>query len=206
MIKRLIVIAIFIVVDSAEKKCLAQAMYAPVQHTISTPYGNVSHTSQQFVGYMNYGTAEISKKYKFTVVLKNDSSFVVKSKIDISEKKHFLTAKLNKKKVRITPGETKEISRLSGYGDKRMIGVPVDSCWMFLSIIGKISAYSFVAEPDSEYLIAVKKHDGLIVKLTEESLREMLEGNEEALKHLNKKQLKRAIDAYNGLRNVGFVK
>jgi len=149
----------------------------------------------------NYGTAgEISKKYKFTVVLKDGSVVTIKNAIDISKKKHSLKGKVNKVKVEITPDQTKEISRASGYGDKRMVGVPIDTCWMFLSIIGKISAYSCVAEPDSPLLIAVRKGDGPIVKLTQESLREMIDGHEEALKHLEKKQLKRALDVYNGLR------
>lgn len=182
--------------------CSAQPFTVPVQRTISTPYGNVNYTSHQTVGYMNfgYGSGPISKKYKFTVVLKNDSVVTIKKAIEISGRKHALKGKVKGVRFEITPDQTKEISRATGYGDKRMVGIPVDSCWMFLSIIGKINAYSFVPEPDSEFLIAIRKSDGPIVKLTEESLREMVEGNEEALKHVEKKRLKRAIDVYNGLR------
>ena len=58
----------------------SQAIYVPVQHNIKTPYGNATYTTQQYVGQMNYGTytPQISKKYKFTVVLKNDRVHLLK--------------------------------------------------------------------------------------------------------------------------------
>ncbi len=104
---------------------------------------------------------------------------------------------MNKKKVEITPSQTKEISRESYVAKKPLVGIPADSCWLFLSIQGKITAYAYVAEVNSEYLIAVKKYDGPIVKITEASLKEMMQGDEKALKQIEKKRFKKAIEEYN---------
>ena len=179
-------------------ECAAQ-QFVPVQHTISTPYGNVTTTTNMMVGGYNYGngTSNPSRKYKFTIVLKNDSTFTVKKRIDISKDKHVIHVKVKGKKVEITPDQTKEISRISYMANDKLTGIPSGNYWLFLSIQGRISAYSYLAEVNSEYLVAVKKYDGPIVKITDQSLREMLDGNEKALKYLEKKQYKNAIEAYN---------
>lgn len=175
-------------------------MRIPVSETIKTPYGNVTHTTYQTVGMIGgpYGsTGPVSRKYEFTVVLQNDSSFTVKTKIDIKAEKHLLVVKKKKEKWEITPDQTREISRLTYPANTRLVGIPSDSCWLFQSIQGRISAYSYLAELNSEYLVAVRKYNGPIVKLTPDALKEMLEDHEKALKHWGKKQYKQAIEAYN---------
>ena len=93
---------------------------------------------------------------------------------------------MKRKEIEITPDQTKEISRRSDYGNARMVGIPADTCWLFLSIMGRISGYSSEAEYDSEFIIAAKKDNGPIVKITDVSLKEMLDCNEKALKFLEK--------------------
>lgn len=186
-----------ILIVCAIPSCLAQYS-VPIQHTISTPYGNVNQTSRIMVGGQTYGTlGNISKKYNFSVVMQNDSSFSVKTRIEITGKKHILRVKGNKQVVEITPALTKEISRTPKDGSAKMVGIPSDSCWLFPGVQGKISGYSFLAEANSPYLVAIRKYDGPIVKLTEDALRDMLEGNEKALKYVEKKNFKKAIDTFN---------
>ncbi len=195
--RRLSAIALIILMLGLMPVCLAQYS-VPVQHTISTPYGNVSQTTNMPVGAMTYGTVgSISKKYKFTVLLKNDCLFVVKTRIEISGKRHVIQARINKRRIEIVPDQTKEIYRILDDRNTRLVGIPSDSCWLFLSIQGKISAYSYLAERNSEYIIAAQKYSGPIVKITEESLREMVEDNEKAVRQVEKKRFKKAIEIYN---------
>ncbi|MFM7859343.1 MAG: hypothetical protein ACKO96_47325 [Flammeovirgaceae bacterium] len=180
---------------------LAQMM--PMNNTIRTPYGNATYTTWVPGPRMYYGgTATPSYKYLFTIVLKtdNDSTLLVKAKIDASEKKHVIKAKVNKQKIVIKPTDTREISRIAPWGEK-LVGLPTDSCWLFLAIKGKINAYSYLAEKGTSSwgsIIAVQKGEGQpILPLNKDNLEEMVADNPEALTFAKKKKLEKAITAYN---------
>jgi hypothetical protein len=159
----------------------------PMSNTIRTPYGNATYTTWMPGPRMYYGgTATPSYKYPFTIVFKTDkdSTLLVKAKIDASEKNHVIRTKVNKQKVVIKPTDTREIYRIASWGGK-LVGIPADSCWLFLAIKGKISAYSYLAETGTSSwgsIIAVQKGEGQpILPLNKDNLEEMVADNPEAL-------------------------
>lgn len=138
-----------------------------------------------------------SVKYPFTIVFSSDSIVQVKAKINVSEKNHFIKAKINKQKVVIKPKDTKEIYRIDDTGLK-ISGMPTDSCWLFLAVKGKINGYSYLAEKGSSSLIAIQKGEGApILPLNKDNLEEMVAENPEALKFAQKKKLEKAITTFN---------
>jgi len=155
---------------------------------------------------MNYRKPDISHKYDFTITLKNDSVFTVRTNIDISKKKHFIVVKKNKEKVNIHPEDTKSISRITNYEDNKFIkdgrvleGIPADSCWLFKSYAGKINCYSFLAETGLYYIIAIQNgYMSPIVPLTKENLSGMIVTDDpKILKMIEKQKFDKAIEAYN---------
>src|SRR6218665_3667638 len=107
--------------------------------TIKTPHGNVQHSYYTGGQRYYYGQGNISVKHEFQIILKNDSNFTSRTRIDLSdEKNQSLTVKSNGDKRKIFPSETKSISCLSPSGQK-LIGLPADSCWLFKVAIGKIN-------------------------------------------------------------------
>src|SRR5690606_32112189 len=81
----------------------AQGMI-PVTTQIKTPYGNVPHTYYVPTGMGYYYTrGNVSYKYEFTVVLKNDETLTFKSKIYLNDSIHSLTFKNDGQERRIQP-------------------------------------------------------------------------------------------------------
>jgi hypothetical protein len=170
----------------------------PMNNTINTPRGPVQFTTWVPGPRMYYGgPVSPSVKYPFTIVFSNDSSVLVKAKIDISEKNHVIKTKINKKKVVIKPIDTKEIYRIDDAGFK-IAGMPTDSCWLFLAVKGKINGYSYLAEKGTGSLIAIQKGEGApILPLNKTNLEDMVADNPEALKFAKKKKLEKAITTFN---------
>src|SRR5690349_11134394 len=90
---------------------LFRSAYAqfPPNVTTRTPYGNL-HVPVPGPGYfmrpMNYGRGKATK-YTFRVVMKNDSAFNSRTRIDYSSGPHTLTVKdRNKEKIKISPADT----------------------------------------------------------------------------------------------------
>ncbi|HTJ53389.1 MAG TPA: hypothetical protein VL443_28235, partial [Cyclobacteriaceae bacterium] len=130
-------------------RVVSLGQYIPMQTTMRTPYGNVHSTHYVYMPHiMNNGKSHVSakSKYEFTVRLKNDSMFRVKSRIDISTNKHFITVKKDKQKINISPADTKSISHISKYNGYTIKGIPADSCWLFMVDKGKINSYSFIPD------------------------------------------------------------
>jgi hypothetical protein len=148
---------------------------------------------------MNNGKSHVSakSKYEFTVRLKNDSMFRVKSRIDISTNKHFITVKKDKQKINISPADTKSISHISKYNGYTIKGIPADSCWLFMVDKGKINSYSFIPDEVMLFIVAVQKGEGPIVPLTKKTLQEMVGEDPKLSKLIEDGDLLEAIEVYN---------
>ena len=170
----------------------------PVTTTMQTPYGKVPYTYYVPSPQYFYGQANISLKYKFTVVLADDSTFTARTKIDFTSDTHSLTVRgANRQKQKIYPFYTKEIFRIDENG-RKISGVPSDSCWLFKCHEGKINAYSFLAEKGMAYVIAIQQgDDGPIVPLTKNNLLPMVGNDPKIVKLVEKGKLVRAVQTVN---------
>lgn len=170
----------------------------PVTTTFKTPYGNIPYRNYIHSASNNlYKNPEISRRYEFTIVFKNDSTQKLKAKINCNEKGvNFLEVRSNGVKNEIHPSETKSISRkvIDGW----LSGIPADTCWLFNTKPGRINSYSFLAEPFTSLIIAVQKGvDSPIVALTKENLLAMVTDDAKASKLAQEDKLLRAIKRYN---------
>jgi hypothetical protein len=174
--------------------------WIPVNSTIKTPYGNVSQTSYMQTGSYVAINAKVSKKYKFDIVLKNDSMFSTKVEIGLAYRRdHYIIVNNKGTDQVFFPSDTKSISRVTSSG-KRITGIPVDSCWLFKTYIGeKINGYSFLSEPGSFHIIAIQEgENGPILPLTRESLLLITRTNDKRIcKMIENGKLIEAIEAYN---------
>lgn len=139
----------------------------------------------------------ISFKYEFTVVLKSDSSFTGEGKINISDSVHRLALKREKEVREFLPQDTKEIYRVSKNGEK-IIGIPSDYGWLFLTDSGKINCYAYIAEPGTPYIAMIQKADtDEIFMYGKFSVQLLVEEDEKAIKLADKGKLYQAIKQYN---------
>lgn len=177
------------------KYSAAQFRSAPT--TISTPRGNVTVNTMVYApDRFNY-YAPASRKHKFKVVLKNDSSFICKATIDISDSIPFIKIKEDGIKLKIRPADTKEFIQIDDGIEWR--AVITDTSWLFQIATGKINTYSLLAEKDAQLIVAIQKRTGApIVALTRENLEPMVNDRPELLKFIQKGKLLKAIKKYNG--------
>ena len=188
---------LFIIFLSGTMWCHGQSM--PMTSVIPTPYGNVRYTTYVPSPRYYYGQPNISRKYKFEIVLKNDSVFSARTKINLpEEKQQSITLKKGKAQLTLFPSETKSIARTTLDGE-RMVGIPADTCWLFKTFSGKINTYSFLAEPSMLYIVAIQSGEmGPIVPLTKENLLGMVGMNDAKIVRLVEKgKFIKAIDFFN---------
>ncbi len=170
---------IFFLLLTSAYTCFSQGMVS-IQHTMHTPHGNVPYDNYLVIPDNNFNMRGKSRPnsmtYDFRVVLKNDSTFSSKAKINVKDiKHHTILIKGKKEKITFSPSETKSVTRITMEGVK-IPGVPTDSCWLFRTYTGKINVYSFLAELGTEYAIAIQDGvDGPIRALTKENLLEIVE-------------------------------
>ena len=179
--------------------CFAQSFSVPRTSTIRTPYGNARITTYDRV-YMPilYGNGQASPKRDFVVVLKSDSTVMYKTRIDVKGKPQSLTVKINKKKRKLVPADTREVYRLRGSGEK-VVGIPADSCWLFRAVSGPINGYSNLAEEGYDYVIAIQvAPKGPIVPFTLENLKAMIGVTDD-------KELKKMLDKKWTLKALKYV-
>lgn len=171
--------------------------------TIQTPYGKTNVTTYTPQPYIYYGSGAVqsSSKYRFTIVLKTDTTLQAKTKIDLSGKPDKVKIKVNKKKRTVVPADTKEIYRVMPDG-RKLSGMPADSCWLFKVIERKkINAYSDMPVRGYMYAKAIQLgDDGEIVPLTLDNLAKMIgETNDPELQRLiRKKKVLSALAHVNG--------
>jgi hypothetical protein len=176
-----------------------QGQYYSPPMTVRTPYGNVTTpgTWRPAPYYGNTGPA----KYKFTIVLKNypDSVLEGRSAIytDEAEDIQYLKFRSKGQKIRITPEDTRQISRILVDTHERYVGFATDSCWLFRSVEGRIDGYSSAAEKGYTYVIAIQQGDGPILPLTKENLEPMIKDHPKAMQYFEKKKLTAAVKAFN---------
>lgn len=182
--------------------CFSQGV-VPITTPMQTPYGNVPYTNFVVQPRYNFKTSNKysanSMTYEFRVVLKNDSSFSSKAKINLKDGKHHtIVIKGKKEKIAFSPSDTKSVSRVTMEGVK-IPGIPADSCWLFKTYTGKINVYSFLAELGTAYAIAIQDGaDGTIKPLTKENLLEIVEyDNPKVHELIEKGNLIEAIKLYN---------
>lgn len=169
----------------------------PVTTNIRTPYGNASVTQYKSSPSFFSGT-DISVKYVFTVIMKNDSTFDSKTKIEYDSDKHSVTVRDagNKKRI-IYPSDTKGLTRIDESGQE-LYGVPADSCWLFQSASGRINCFSFLAEQGMDHVIAIQDGDeGPVVPLSKDNLRAIVGNDPKLLKLIEKGRMMRAVKLFN---------
>jgi hypothetical protein len=204
--KRLITGVILIFISfSANSLLWAQSYTPPIGPStyVMHPYYGQNHNIPGFHHVGGYKKEVPSQPHVFAIVFREDSIVQVNTKIDVSYKRHFLIAAGRKGQVAITPLDTKEIYRMLPSG-VRMTGVAADSCWLFKVRSGKINSYSFLAEPETKYVIAIQKgQDGPVIPLNSKNLLDMMGENVEAdvLELIEKKKLTKAIELFNSKIN-----
>jgi hypothetical protein len=174
-----------------------------------TPRFNPVFRPMQFNNY--YGT--VSMKHKFKIVFTDGTDTTVYSTIHADTPSYYLLLenKSVKKKDsarfrKIYPNQTKYIVRLDKYNyshDKYeevvSQGLTTDSCWLFKDILGKVSAYTPLAEDDVDdgFLRYIQKDDGPLVEINKENLQDMVKDNEKAARQAQKGNFAKAIKTYN---------
>jgi len=200
--KRFLSLSLFTILSLLVTK---YAKSQPVYTTIKTPNGPVSIKTGQYYKFPTYnnktynnktGKVISSKQHTFTIVLQNDSMLTTKTAINLENFVHTLTYGKKDTKIIIRPSETKAIYRKDKNGEEIM-GMPHDSCWLFLAIKGKINAYSVTSDFSDPMLAYVQKGEGPLLAITDEILAELMADNEKALTILNRNNIDKAIRVYN---------
>ena len=175
----------------------AQTFYVP--QTIRTPQGNVTIQTPVYRPmpmYGNYG--QVNPKFEFTVVLKNDSTFTFKSRVEAKDKKMYVLQKKKRVKRKIFPSETKEIYAYNAsYG--RLKGIVTDSCWYFKAHSGAINSYTVLPTIDKNSAIAMQQgEDGTIIPINKKNL-EAITGTDDPkiVKWLSQYKYAKVIAYYN---------
>jgi len=190
---------LFIIILLLFTPFVSHAQMIPMRTTIPTPYGNVTQTTYIPGPPRYYYNGPVSYRYTFNIVLKNDSAFSAKGKINFEDHKaQSLVYKSGKTRKSLFPSNTKSVSRITIDG-KVLPGVPADSCWLFRTSTGKINQYSFLAEPDTPFVTAIQDgNNGVIMALTKENLLYLV-GNDNArvIKLIEKEKFLKAIALFN---------
>lgn len=143
-----------------------------------------------------YGTYQ---QYSFSIVLKNDSSFSAKGHINAEDKKaQFLVYRSHGTTKSLFPSNTKSLT-LVGTDGTVIPGIPVDSCWLFMTSKGRINQYSFRAKPETRDVVAIQKGStGAIVLLTKENLLDLVgHDNASVIKLIENEKFLKAIAVFN---------
>lgn len=134
-------------------------------------------------------------KYNFTVIMKDNSTRQVHSKIyadSLRNRGYVVDAETQQK---IYANQTKRINR------EGVIGIATDSCWLFKVVSGQLNAYSQLSETtgiNSFYITAIQVGDGEIQSFTPELLESIINADPKAKKAFLKKDYYKAIEKYNG--------
>jgi len=141
---------------------------------------------------------DFSGKNEFTIILKNDSAIVSRTKINHRGQKHSVTVRDSvNKRMTIYPADTKGLIRIDESGNE-LYGIPTDSCWLFQSASGRINSFSFLAESGMENVIAIQYGDGgLILPLNKRNLLRMVGDEPRLVKLIEKGKLIKAIEIFN---------
>lgn len=176
-----------------------KAQFGSVPMSIQTPYGNATIYQNTYMP-MYFGNGGIPfKKYQYTVILKNDSVFTGKGKMQIKKGIAHLILKGKNSVKEFYPKDTKEVYRVLENKNK-IYGIPSfeDSCWLFKVYDGKINEFAIVPEWGTPFFSAVQKGEGSpVYKITKENVIPLVNDNPKALKKAEKNKLNAALEIYN---------
>ena len=134
----------------------------------------------------------------FNIALLNETIVKSYTRIDTRSVPHSVTIALGEQVQRLTPTQTHLVSLLKDDGDEA-IGIPADTCWLFKMAKGALNIYTYLPYPDWSMVVALQKgDDGTIVRITAETLKDMIADNPQALQLFNLNKWRLAIEAYNG--------
>lgn len=193
----------FIIFISCATTMYAQQMM-PVTRTVYTPHGPAKITTFQNTGMPlyyyqgKYVPGPYVGKTFLTVALQSDSVFTGKLFFNIADSIHSLTLERKEKKggnLVFYPNETKQISQM--YKGKLVVGIPVDSCWLFKLKEGKINSYAPFPNEIKNFITAIQKGDGPILPMTKENLKNMVADQPKLFKMIDKKRYEQVIWKYN---------
>lgn len=175
----------------------SQVLYSTKPLVVITPRGNSWTSTPNGSVWTPDTPREVSKKYNYFIVLKEDSSFSLKTRVDVSFIPNFISYMNGDRAVMIKPENTKSISRITREG-KQLLGIPADSCWLFKTVSGKINIYSFLPEEGFSFAIAIQKgEDSLIIPFTTGAVKDMVADDPKAFKMAMNKKYVQAIEQYN---------
>jgi hypothetical protein len=181
-------------------------MMIPTTTTIGTPYGNVTSTSYNYMstgnGFGSYSYMKLPRNIvrPASIILVNDSTLRGDYNFNGEQHIHTMTLESTKNKdaeLQFTPPETKEI-RIS-FPSRYVIGIPLDSVWLFNIVSGKMNGYARLPYEKEDYkaIRFISKGDGPIEKLSKESLMKMVADNPKAMQFVMNRKLAKAIKVYN---------
>lgn len=141
------------------------------------------------------------KKKKFTIKdscyvsmrLQNDSVMTIYGKFDMADgkQKYVVPGKS------YTPSDVKELY-VAVSEEESITGVSKDTCWLFKTTLGYISAYGKTPEMDAANITAIQKgKEGEIMPFSKELLMEWIKSNDKAVKLAEKGKYVEAIKLYN---------
>ena len=148
-------------------------------------------------------------KWDFTVKFKDSTTITVNSRFKFDEIKNaFYLEKINHQLPRadsnrtekIFPSQTIAIERTDVVWNHTQVGEPMDSCWLFWVMDGKINVFSYFSEEASVMegvIAAIQYDDGPLEKFDAAKLGEVIKDNAKAIKAFGRKEYYNAIKIYN---------
>ncbi|HEY8782549.1 MAG TPA: hypothetical protein VIM16_13075 [Mucilaginibacter sp.] len=176
-----------------------------------------SQQMQTMMRMMNMrGVTGTGDEFDFVVVLLDSTRMKITSAMytDSATKKRFILLvdkKYSKSDTnrykRIYPSQTLYLKRDVARDDESAAslyyrGKPADSCWMFKVIAGTINVYSFLSDRDfanfeTSSIVGMQLNDGPIMKYSDDSLKQMIDQDSDAMRYFQKKKYLKAIRRYN---------
>jgi len=165
--------------------------YTPRPYYGPNPYYNSIYTVPKTVIERN------SKAYLFTIVYKDSTKEVYRSKIDEYNKMYYLAIDQPGIMKSVKASETISISRISEKGEL-YIGISTDSCWLFKIRPAKINLYSVLAEKKTKFAVAMQVgNDTPIIPITRKNLEAIIPNNSSAWPMVQSGDFIKAIEMYN---------
>ncbi len=160
------------------------------------------HQAQQFQNMvlMNQHNRMIKKysgKYLFNVVTPDGDTITAtkKTKVEFFSPVKELTIKVDKEKKEFKPEDTKQIYFYQS--KKKTEAIPYRDQWIFNTIsTDKVKFYSNFPEPEIASLVLYQQPGDTIKEISVDDMKILMQGNEKALKDLEKKKLTNALSHY----------
>jgi hypothetical protein len=185
-----------------------QAQHAPkFRDGMRMSNGMMTSGANLNMAYSNY-----PKEYRLKML---DSSLLfIRSKIYSDDNVHNDHIILENKKLsksdsnrirKIFPRETLNIVYHDTKNGTIMTGIPADSCWLFLAETGRLKLYTCYTPADIldvESINAFQVDEGPIQKWDLDKLKEVIAGNEKALKAFDQKRYVRAVRRFNNAKEA----